>query len=302
MDGQGDACDPDPPPMTCGDQVATATRAKANVFIILDKSGSMDDNNKWTQATQALNQIATNLWDQLRFGFALFPGLGGGSCAAPSIQLAMGDHTAAEIQAAYAPASPGGYTPMRLALQTAFDGDWVSDPADPGDATRSKAVVFITDGQPNCAPNPSDDDTAANVAAQAARFFAIGVPVYVVGFGSGVDPAILDAVAMAGGTDAPGASLYYQANNGAELEMTLSDIGSMLVSCTLVLDSVPPDPTKIYVKVNGASIARDDPNGFTYDPATNTITVQGTTCDQLRGSAAPSFEVLFGCAGGGPIP
>jgi len=308
-DGLGDPCDPDPPPETCGDQVVEFSRVMPNILILLDRSLSMREDDKWTQATDALDQMALNLADDLRLGLAVFSGLSGGRdemCADPSLQLPMGEHTSADVAASFAGVSPGGATPMRRALEVALASGWVNDPTDPLDATRSKNVLLVTDGQPNCL-DPSDyrqEDIDGAVAAAAATF-ATGVRVFVVGFGDGVDPVTLDRLAEAGGTDNPGDPdhRYYQADDGGELEAALLAIGSSVVSCDLALTGRPADPTRIYVVTDGAPLTRDDPNGFRYDEATNTITILGDACEALRASALPNLEVIFGCPpdGGPPI-
>lgn len=289
-DGKGDPCDPDPPTKTCGEKEATFSKLTANIFLLLDKSGSMSSSNKMTQAKSALDQLAASLWDDLRFGFAYFPGTGG-SCAAATRTLAMGTHTQAQIKAAYASLSPNGSTPMALALETTRTKAWYSDPSDAQNAARNKAVVLITDGQPNC------NRPEAQVVAEAAKLYAAGIPVNVVGFGSGVTPSTLDAVAKAGGTDNPGdpAHRYYQANNATELAKALQSIGTALASCTIQLDSKPPEPKRIYVLANGTALVRDDPNGFTYNAANNTVTLKGTACTKLNAATTPKLKVIFGC-------
>jgi hypothetical protein len=308
-DGIGDPCDPDPPPETCGDQVVSFNRDTPNILIVLDRSLSMNQNDKWNQATAALDSMATNLADDLRLGLAIFSGTdaggpGGDMCADPSLRLPMGVHTSAEITASYAGLSPAGATPMRRALEVSLDSGWVDDPTDPLDASRSKNVLLVTDGQPNCL-DPRDyrqEDVDGAVAAAAATY-ATGVHVFVVGFGDGVDPDTLDRLAEAGGTDNPAdpAHRYYQADSGADLEATLLAIGSSIVSCDLLLEGRPADPTRIYVVTDGTPLVRDDASGFHYDDATNTITILGDACDALRASALPNLQVIFGCpADGGP--
>lgn len=296
-DGAGDPCDPDPPKKTCGDEEATFSRGEPNVLIILDKSGSMDNDNKWTQATDALDSVATNLANDIRFGLALFPGLSGDECAEPTLALPMGSHTTAEIQGSYAGVNPGGRTPMALALDTALQQDWVSDPGDPEDAQRSKVVVLITDGQPNCgAGDPQMDDPQGAI--DAAQAFAdADIPVYVVGFGAGVDADTLNDIAAAGGTDNPSdpTDRYFQADNGMELEDALLEIGALVASCDLSLGSMPPDPTRVYVLLDGTPLVRDDPDGWRYDAAGNRVRLRGNACDTLRNSASPDFQVIFGC-------
>jgi hypothetical protein len=292
-DGVGDPCDPDPPEKNCGQKEATFTKLTANIFLVLDKSGSMSRDNKMSQAKAALNELAAKLWDKLNFGFAYFPG-SGNSCAKPTRTLAMGSHTQAEIKAAYARLNPEGNTPMALALQTTRENKWYNSPAGEQNSGREKAVVLITDGQPNC------NRPQAEVVAEATKLKNAGAPVHVVGFGSGVTPSTLDAVAKAGGTNNPNdpSHRYYQANNATDLANALKTIGSILVSCTLALDKTPPDPNRIYVKLDGTSLTRDDPNGFTYDATKNSVTLKGTACDSLKASKTPQLQVLFGCKPG----
>jgi hypothetical protein len=230
------------------------------------------------------------MWDVLRFGLAVFAGEDS-ECAEPDRLLAMGDHTAAAIQASYAGVSPGGRTPMALALETTRTSGWVDDPTDPRDASRRKAVVLITDGQPNC------DREEPEVSDQAALFAADGVPVYVVGFGDGVDPAVLDAVAVAGGTDNPSdpAHAYFQANDATELEDALGAITGSMVTCDLELAGVPPDASRLYVLVDGVPLLRGDPDGWEYDAASNRVTILGATCDALRSATSPEIRIYFGC-------
>ena len=307
-DGIGDPCDPDPPPETCGDQQAGFNRDKPDILIVLDRSQSMSQNNKWQEATAALDQLAAAMATELRLGLEIFSGGNGGGgggdmCADATLRLPIGDHTAAQVTAAYAGISPAGATPMTRALELALTNGWVNDATDPNDATRSKNVLLVTDGQPNCLGGNYQNDDADGAVAAAGALFAANVKVFVVGFGNGVDPATLDRLAEAGGTDnqADPAHRYYQANNGAELQAALLAIGSAIATCDLLLTDQPADPTRIYVLVNGTPLVRNDPNGFVYDAATNTVKLQGTACTTLEGSSQPSMQVIFGCPpGGGP--
>jgi hypothetical protein len=306
-----------PPAMTCGDQEAGAAALAPNVFIVLDYSGSLVDprenppapNRKWDLAKQALDQMADNLSSTIRFGLAIFPG--DHVCTPPALELPMGQHTAAQIKAAYDPLpdpndqdhNPSNNTPTTKALDTARNMNWVSDPMDAKDAQRTKVVVLITDGKPNCKNDDPGTDDVDNAVAACRRMAVAGMQVYVVGFGMGVDPDALNRMAMAGGTDNPNDpdNAYFQANNAADLEMALSTIAGQILSCTLTLTATPPDPTHIYTSVNGTFIPRDDPNGFTYDAAHNSITLKGMACSDYKNATNPQLKVVFGCPGeGGP--
>jgi hypothetical protein len=304
-DGVGDPCDPDPPPESCGDATVDSQRIPPNLLVILDRSLSMDQDSKWDNAIAALTQLSNNLASDLRLGLALFAGEGGGNCAAPDLELAIGNRTAQEFQAAYAGKSTAGYTPMRRALELPRTQGWLNDANDPDDAKRSKNVLLVTDGEPNCKVGDEDNWDVSDLPAtilEAEALRATGAFIHVVGFGSGVDPDGLNEIARAGGTNNPqdANNRYYQANNASDLEAALLAIGSQVTSCTLELAGSPADPTRIYVVINGTPVVRDDADGFVYNPGANTVDIQGSTCDSLKASGA-SVEVIFGCpAGGGP--
>ncbi|MCA9664273.1 MAG: VWA domain-containing protein [Myxococcales bacterium] len=293
--GVGDACEAVPPGETCGGQELAYTRVAPNVMVVLDRSGSMRQNNKMPQAKTALDGLADGLGDKLRLGVAVFPG-DNTSCGAPTQKLVLGDHPAAAIKASYAQTNPSGSTPMALALETVRTKNWLTDTGDPQDATRSRAVVLITDGQPNC------NSTNADVVAQAKMLHNDGTSVYVVGFGDGVNPGNLDAVAKAGGTGNPGdpAHDYYQANDSTSLNAALQSISAQVASCTLKLDSAPPDANRIYVLLDDKGLERDAQDGWRYDAGTNTIVISGVPCNSIKGSQTPKLKVVFGCPNGLP--
>jgi hypothetical protein len=313
--GLGDPCDPEPPTDTCGDQSPNFSRLAPDVLILLDRSRSMNEsagNNstKWDQATQALDEVAANLDEKLRIGLAVFGGTNGGDCAGPTRTLILGQHSTAAIQASYASLAPATATPSRAALHDARTNGWLSDSSDPDDARRSKNVLFITDGQPNCAVgyegdfNHSDQDA---VITEVDAWKDAGTLVHVVGFGGGVNVANLNEMAMHGGTDNPDDpdNRYYQANNATELEAALSSIAAQVESCDLAIDGRPADPTRIYVTFKNVALVRDDANGFEYDATNNQIHLKGATCTSLKSGTATDGDltVIFGCppSGGGGV-
>lgn len=304
-DGIGDPCDPDPPPETCGDAEVAAERIAPNVLVMLDRSLSMRENNKWRDANDALDSLSNSLADELRLGLALFPG-DGGMCAAPELVLPIGNHTASEFQDSYSGEDPAGATPMRRALERTRTEGWLNDASDPSDAKRSKNLLLVTDGQPNCAVDHEDDYDYSDLDAtlsQATQLHDSGVSIHVVGFGGGVDQDALNQLAEQGGTDNPSdpANRSYQADNGQELESALLAIGANVGSCTLDLAGKPADPTRIYVTLDGTPLVRDDPDGFVYNESNNTIELKGNACDSVKEEPSPAIRIIFGCPpGGGP--
>jgi len=289
-DGKGDVCDADPPKKMCGIVDAKFSQLRANIFLLLDKSGSMQSDSKMTQAKVALDRLAKDYWDKLQFGFAYFPGKGD-SCAAPTRTLGMGQHSHSKVRAAYTSLTPGGATPMAEALATVHSKGWYKDPNDAAGAARKGAVVLITDGKPNC------NKGSSSVASEAAKLYKAGVPVHVVGFGSGVTPATLDAVAKAGGTNNPKdpSHRYYKASNATDLGKVLASISSSLVSCTIALANKPPDHLRIYVLLNGKALNRAAADGWSYSAANNTMTLKGSACTALKGASAGKVRIIFGC-------
>ena len=88
-------------------------------------------------------------------------------------------------------------------------------------------VLLMTDGQETC---------GASTAQSAARITTLrnrNIKTFVVGFGDGVDATALNALAQAGGTDAPGANYYYQADNATSLNQAMLDIAGQVYRSVL---------------------------------------------------------------------
>jgi hypothetical protein len=312
--GVGDACDPAPPPTTCGNQAPPFSQLAPNILIILDRSLSMGQGTaptKWTQAKTALDAVSNALATQIRFGLAVFEGAGAGGamCNAPTLQIAVTNNRAVDIQASYSGLSPGGATPTRLAFHTAYASGWLNDAADPQDSKRSKNILLITDGEPNCAVGHESDYNYSDITAVLGEIDTIhgaGIAVHVVGFGSGVNAANLNDMATHGGTDNPSdpANAYYQANNATDLENALKTIGAQVVSCDFDLTGMPGDPNLIYVTANGVPLTRNDANGFNYDATGNAIHLTGTACANVKSGAvsAANLQIIFGCPADGSPP
>jgi len=226
------------------------------LFIVQDKSGSMDkapdgttatasNPSKWTTAQQVVPALASQFSNRFRFGAAMYPGATTTFNCTTGTVVAPVSSSPAGVQAAYAGAVPGGGTPTAASLalvKTYLQGQALTTPA---------YVLLITDGLPNCnlALNPSTctattpgcqnnacglgakdclDDSASVQAA--AALFAAGVKVFVVGFDAGLtagnNKAVLDAIAQAGGTGSA-----YVATNQAQLSATLNTIALNTATC-----------------------------------------------------------------------
>jgi hypothetical protein len=290
----------------CGAKEFKIEAVAPNMFISLDRSCSMTaggggGQTKWQIAVAALNQMLTNLQGKVRWGLGLFPDVVGDKCAQDKPQFAVADGNEPGITAlltaalnAADPFFPDGpcVTNIDTAIQQASQ-----EPAF-ADTTRKSYVLLITDGkQYGC--NLAGGDTGTESIIQ--QMNTNGVSTFVVGFGSGVDPAQLNKFADAGGvpnvdpTDPT--THYYKANDATSLEAALKKISGSIVGCTFTLDSTPPDPSKIYVFFDNAKVARDTNHsaGWDYDPKTNQITFYGADCDKLKTNQVTDVDVVFGC-------
>jgi hypothetical protein len=205
------------------------------LYFVLDRSGSMADLDKWGTVQRVLLKLVAKLGPRARFGAAVFPNPGAGSCA-PGVEVfppRRGDAwgSAASTQRALATTLAGigafGGTPTAATLQSLL----------PHVASlgANAFVILATDGGPNCDAmttcGAADcifniDDAAgcppagphnccadvpdggmlscldANPTIDAVRAIASsGVPVFVIGIpGSKPYATLLDELAQAGGT------------------------------------------------------------------------------------------------------
>jgi hypothetical protein len=276
-----------------------------DLLVVLDRSGSMTEappafppifDTKWNIMKGALNNIATQKDQSIKFGLLEFPS--DQNCAADAtaeVGVALGTHT--QFATYFSARSPGGNTPAHIALGSAltyFNGIPVN--------TAGRYVLFATDGLPNClGGDPSTASDAQTVAAVAALKTA-GIPTYVIGFGTfGLNTGVLNDAAVAGGKAKQGSTKFYEANNAQDLANALQAIagGIIVPSCTFQLQSAPPDPNNVTVTVNGQAVPKDSShaNGWDYYPNAMTITFFGSYCQQIQMGASNAVNFIYGCPG-----
>lgn len=296
--GVGDACSPAPVGMICGNQESDFVVVEPNIYLLLDRSGSMGYGGgsgltaePMRSARLALDQIADQLANEIRFGFGSFQT---GTCPGLEHRLDMGLHTAAALKASWAGLLPAGGTPIGGALEAVRTTNRTSEAGDPSDAIRSKAVVLITDG------DPSSCGGQTGAVAEAGNLFAQNIPVYVVAYNFGGTVNNLNQIATAGGTDAPGNERFFTANSQAQLVTALQNIANAAIACSYTLNPPPQDGNKIWVEVGGNFVSNDPANGYTYNTMTNNLTLNGQSCTALRaidpnGPITP-LKITMGCA------
>ncbi len=312
QDGIGDACDgcPELANEFADDVCQTNTvspmvnQIDPSIYLLVDASGSMANQleperpRPWP--IENFQSAMTMLPDMLlnsRVGIGQFPFQQppdtASTCTFRNL-VGVDANQAQEIRDAADGIEPWGDTPTGYALQQVLSLGLLDDASDPLDAARPKVVVLVTDGDPTVGCDTGEPiNTRASAIPEAiagARALAsAGVPVYVVGFESGANPDTLDDIAEAGGTDAPDPTRrHFVANNPTELVTVLGNIQADIASCNFQLMNTPAETDEIRVTVAGVAQTEDPANGFSYDAATGSLTMNGQACDEIKNSADPS--------------
>lgn len=294
----------------CGGFVFQFEQVPPNLLILLDRSGSMDGDvpgtgqNRWEVARDAIFQVTTEFDDSIDFGLATYSSCLPGGCSAGEIvvpilpmaaQLIQGflDNTVGVGSSDGQGVQPDGRIEYlcdsgnpETSTGVALDA-LVGEPSlqDPG---RTNAILLLTDGgeSSECTDDVDGPGGAANLLAQ-----PVPVQTFAVGMG-GASLDQLQEIATAGGTGQP-----YFADQPADLQMALAAIAAAVASCTFELSEVPPDATQIYVFFDDdpAGVPVDAANGWTYDPATNTITFHGSACMAIQDGTVVQIDIVYGC-------
>ncbi len=209
-DGVGDACSPSPSGMICDSKESQFMSVTPNIFIVLDRSGSMADDNKWNNATAALDTIAAQLSSDVNFGLSYYSN-GSSSCSSTRSLPMRQTNTAAQLRNSYGGISPDGGTPTATALKDVRLNNWASLPNDDIDNVRPKAVVLITDGRTG-----SCDGGHSGALNEIRSLEQRDIKTYAIGFGSGADTRQLNDYAREGGT-----GMYYSASDTSSLVTVL---------------------------------------------------------------------------------
>ena len=233
-----------------------------NVLVLFDESASMAyPISKFQQAREAVDAVTAANQSDTRFGLMLFPiqydantDSGGYCVTADAPQVSFGLNNASPISGALAAiAAPdgGNDTPIYQTLAQAIANPDLQDP------TRRSAVILVTDGMQDCyrkgdyndVPDADANDNLyptevvanrADLVSQVDKLRALGVPVFVVGFGQGVDPLTLNAMAVAAGTQRS-ADCNLEETDGAATDncyFPATDAKSLETALTLAVHSV----------------------------------------------------------------
>ncbi len=292
-----------------------------SLYFLLDRSGSMDDDQKWTSATAALSAFVNDSAESgVGVGIDFFPPTSGDQCnpdtyAQPPVPIALLPGVATKVTNALASTSPGfGPTPLPVALRGGVEyarGVRLADP------TRDVAVAVITDGLPEGC-GVSDIEATHQVEAAAADAFAAqpSILTFIIGLASGyVDK--MNAMAAAGGT---GKAILIDAdpNTAQNIVAALDDLRDTIRKCRYSIPSVgdatvtpedlsmsyrlsPTDPeTQLQLYANAAACGTA--NGFVVDDpkAPKRVQLCPSTCAAVHAKTTSTVTVVAGCGAGAP--
>ena len=315
----------------CATDTLKAERSPVNMFIQFDRSGSMNEADKWPQAASALNAFfqdpsTAGLRVALRFfpDEAPVPGCTRdatvgmacdvAACSQPLVGLGelMADAAPVDLHekklldavAVSGPPVQGagdGGTPMYAALAGALSWAATQKAATPNEKT---IVVLVTDG------SPSGCNTRINDIAQLASdaLATSGVSTYTIGI-EGAQERQVNQIAAAGGTQ----QAFFVGALGAELQLiqALNAIRGSVLSCDLALPTGNNvDPGKVNVQLTPTGAAPEvigqaagpdncDAGGWHYDnpAAPQRISLCPSTCQRVQADNGAQIDIVLGCEG-----
>lgn len=305
----------------CGIQDFDRERKPAEVLLVIDRSGSMENEietgvTRWAAIVPTVCAVIQATNSEIWWGVKSYPELDETEqCApesiVPTIHVPIAENNAAAVVAEIEATTPlGDGTPTGDAIR--FGLDHLLERATITD--NPKYILLATDGEPNC-PQDGTAEPLDHTVAQIDAALAAGFPTYVLGVDTTEDTAVsnLNEMAVAGGTPRPPSSVnplaaeepkFYLASTQAELEAAFRTITGEIGSCVFDLDPPPPVPDNIAVDFSGVRTERDPTrqNGWEYTTDDYTqLEVYGTWCDRIKTEASNQVNIKYGCPGV-PIP
>ncbi len=301
---------------SCATDTETAKSTPLDLYIMLDQSGSMDDepNNptKWESVTQALDGFVSQPNQSgVSVGIQYFA-LNNESCTAsdyatPDVEIAALPGIASQIEASIAAHSPTTGTPTSAALQGAIDHAQSWATSHMGDTV---VVVLATDGEPDECGTLTDVDNIAKAGATGTP----KIPTFVIGLQDDTgNLSALNGIASAGGT---GSAFIVNAGGSADQQFlaALNAIRGSVLGCTYQIP-VPSSGSANYSEVNiiytpggggspmtipqvpSEAMCPSSGNAWYYDnpSAPTEIILCSSTCGTIEADTTGSVGITLGC-------
>lgn len=313
----------------CATSTAQAEPLPLDIYLMLDRSGSMDPdcnvgqsvNSSWCHAINSIAGFATDPSSAgMRVALEYFSGddCNASTYASPAVGLGFLDGTsgghAASLISSMNSASPSGMTPTEGALRGLAQF-----------TAANKAVgrvmigILITDGLPTRC-----DTNTNNLAAIAANHLATtGITTFVIGMASAIDFNVIETIAAAGGA-APhndfchsgGPCHHYDVGDGnpQAFIQALQQIQASAISCHFQMpttDAGVIDIDEVTIEYSPGGVGTPQtlqrvpdaascvPNGWYYDNnvTPTTINLCPDMCTTVQSDPNAKIEVQLGCLG-----
>lgn len=300
---------PNPGGGDCPRVAFTAKPTTPSILLLLDRSGSMNNNfpgggTRWSTVRDALvnttDGIVTRLESKAYFGSMIYQNLGDQDAGCPELftRPRTLNNAAAIRQALQASPNSNSGTPTAKSIQAAV----ASFTSAPAPADSPKIIVLATDGRPNKCTQPrnqGDPAEEALVEATAGTAYTQGIrtiPLSVAGASNDDQQAHLQRVANRGAgvqTGQPNAPLY-KGDSPAELRAAFEAIIGGAISCDLtVTGNITQDQAR------GGDVRLND-RKLTFGTewelvGSNIIRLLGATCNELKTSPNPKVDGTFEC-------
>jgi von Willebrand factor type A domain len=328
--------DPDDPsegPDGCVGQTAGTEALPAVLQLVVDTSGSMDQDapgsrdSKWVVTREALLGAIGEMPDSTAVGVVFYPDLAitadtcfDNEADVPIALLAEpGSNQRSQIERAFARQSPDGGTPTHDAYRYAHRALAAAR------VTGARFAVVITDGTPTFSLGcegtglVSDPVDPGPLVTEAAQARTQGVSTFVIGSpGSEGARESLSRMAEAGGTARPSCShsgpnychfdMTRSGNFASDLRDALGTISGLALSCAYDIPEPPSgqvlDPERVNVLFTpsggSAELIAKSPSGscregWQYSDDGAQVLLCESTCDRVKG-AQGSLSLEFGCA------
>jgi Mg-chelatase subunit ChlD len=295
------------------------TTVPLHMYLAVDKSGSMQDNNKWGNARAAfLNffQDPANAAAKISVALRFWPD---GQCseltcdpnACEPPQVALGplsdQNQVTALVNLFNSKSPSGNTPMMAALGGA--SQWAIKNAQQGEGAVATVIVFVTDGE----PNGCNEDINAIASNAANAYMTAEVPTFAVGM-VGSNEGQMDIIAQAGNTQK--AFLIGNGNAEAELVAALKEIQKTTLACVFAMpepaagEMLDPKQVNLTYTPTGSdmpiTIGQVDSEaacsaaggwGWFYDDPNKPAVIQlcPDLCNNVQKDTSGKIKVILGC-------
>ncbi|MCP4600400.1 MAG: VWA domain-containing protein [Proteobacteria bacterium] len=271
------------------------------IMIVQDLSSSMGQGTptKWRQAQTALTTMLNNFNSAIEFGFDGFPYLAECAVAQEPAADAVPDN-AKYITDGLGKLALTRSTPLYLAIKNYQKANYAPKFMAQG---ANRYLLVVSDGADSCGTTGTMRDGATPQqlgTITGALLTTKDLKTFVIGFGTGANPAQLNAIAAAGGTNH---KQYINAQDQAALESALNDIAASVVSCIYEIgqqdtNEVNLDEVNFYF--DDVLVGWDDgcalDKGWTWvDDAKTRVEFCKEACDKLKNNEVTEISATFGC-------